>query len=221
MFTPKNKKKFSDNFLLVQSMTNYPVHYNPHKTSTDSNYIYNNLLIKNIKNRNYISEYSKQKYKNKISLLKKLQREKIDILINNVFDKINYNIRDYNYKDTNKNLIKLKPISNVLRESIKDDLIYKYNNILGNKNPFPKSQPKVNKELLWSKKILEQKKLLNYRRIYSIKYIKLNNKSKFKIQNTKNSYNMVNNIFGNNNKRNNSNITFYKISSKKFYSSEK
>ena len=216
MFTPKNKKKYSNNYLLVQSMINYPVHYNPYKNSNNSNNINNNLLIKNLKEIHSISEYSKKKYKNKMSLLKKLQRDKIDIFINNIYDKINNNIRDYNYQNSYKNVLKLKPISQEMKESIKDDLIYKYNNILGNKNPFAKSQPKIDEKLIWSHKILEQRKLSNYRRTYSLKYITINNKSKFIIKNMKNSINLVNNICKNKN-----NKTFYKYNAKQIYSSEK
>ena len=216
MFTPKNKKKYSNNFLLVQSMINYPVHYNPYKNSKDSNNINNNLLIKNLKEINFISEYSKKKYKNKISLLKKVQRDKIDIFLNNIYNKINNNIRDYNYKNSYKNTLKLKPISHERKEIIKDDLINKYNNILGNKSPFAKSQPTIDEELIWSKKILEQKKLSNYRKIYSLKCIKINNKSKFIIKNMKNSLNLVDNIYKYKN-----NKTFYKYNTKQIYSSEK
>ena len=218
MFTPKNKKKYWNNFLLVQSMINYPVHYHPYKYSRDSNNINNNLLMKNLKKINSISEYSKKKYKNKISLLKKVQQDKIDIYINNIYDKMNNNIRDYNYKKSYQNKLKLKPlsISKVMKESIKDNLINKYNNILMNKNPFANSQQKLDEELIWSNKILEQKKLSNYRRTYSLKYIKINNKTKFIIKNMQNSFNLINNIFKNKN-----NKTFYKYNTKKIYSSEK
>ena len=111
----KAKKKLSNNFLLVQSLINFPIHYQPKKFSQDPNdnnkYIlmnsFPNILDKNSfkpkqEMHGSLSQYAIKKNKNRISIIKKLQREKIDILLNNVMDKANYNIRDYNYKNANK-----------------------------------------------------------------------------------------------------------------------
>ena len=222
MKTPKNIKKISDKFLLIQSIINYPIHYNSYKFSKDPNNTNNYLLMdsyKNIENKktNSLSKYIKNKNIKKTCLLKKLQRNKLDIFINNAYDKINNKIRDYNYKNnySNKNLMKLKTISQITKESIKDDLLFKYKNILGNKNPFVKSPLKQKNELIWSQKILAEKKLKDYRRIYSIKYLKIDNNIKFKVKNMKNSFNIINNILEEKYRKNK---TYNKIKSKKLYS---
>ena len=217
MFTPKTRR-IPKNFHLIQSMINYPIHYKINNFAQEPNDTNNYLLMesyKKIENMkiNSLSKYIKNKNKRKMSLIKKIQRDKIDIFINKAFDKNNYNIRDYNYKHINTNILKLKPISNITKESIKDNVIYKYNNILGNKNPFAKSPPKENKDLLWSQKILEKKKLKDYRRFYSIKYMKIDNNLKYTVNNLKKSYNIVNNFLK---EKHRNNKTYSKINIKKF-----
>ena len=209
----KAKKKLSNNFLLVQSLINFPIHYQPKKFSQDPNdnnkYIlmnsFPNILDKNSfkpkqEMHGSLSQYAIKKNKNRISIIKKLQREKIDILLNNVMDKANYNIRDYNYKNSNKELPKIKQLTSGTKEIIKDDILVKYNNFLRHKNAFIKSPLKYNKEYIWSQKILEEKRLKEYRRIYSLKHLK--GEDKFTFENWKNSLKIVKNIIEEKKKRN-------------------
>ena len=168
----KAKKKLSNNFLLVQSLINFPIHYQPKKFSQDPNdnnkYIlmnsFPNILDKNSfkpkqEMHGSLSQYAIKKNKNRISIIKKLQREKIDILLNNVMDKANYNIRDYNYKNANKE-IKITPLPNLTREArdaIKTDIINKYQSFSNKKKNF--DSPIKKKYDLWTKKILDERKI--------------------------------------------------------------
>ena len=229
----KAKKKFSNNFLLVQSLINFPIHYQPKKFSQDPNdnnkYIlmssFPNILgNNNVKSKKQIhgslSQYALKKTKNRISIIKKLQGEKIDILLNNAMDKANYNIRDYNYKNSNKE-IKISPLPNLTRETreaIKTDIINKYKNFSNNKKSF--ESPLKKKNDLWTKKILDERKIKIYRKIYSLKYLKMDDKLKFKIQFLKNTKNIVNNIVEENKKKNKYK-TYYNKNYKKFYSPQK
>ena len=229
----KAKKKLSNNFLLVQSLINFPIHYQPKKFSQDPNdnnkYILMNSFPNILDNNNVkpkqqmhgsLSQFAIKKNKNRISIIKKLQREKIDILLNNVMDKANYNIRDYNYKNSNKD-IKICPLPNLTRETrdaIKTDIINKYKSFSNNKKHF--DSPIKNKNDLWTKKILDERKIKIYRKIYSLKYLKIDDKLKFKIQFLKNSKNIINNIVEENKKKNKYN-TFYNKNYKKFYSPQK
>jgi hypothetical protein len=229
----KAKKKLSNNFLLVQSLINFPIHYQPKKFSQDPNdnnkYIlmnsFPNILDKNSfkpkqEMHGSLSQYAIKKNKNRISIIKKLQREKIDILLNNVMDKANYNIRDYNYKNANKE-IKITPLPNLTREArdaIKTDIINKYQSFSNKKKNF--DSPIKKKYDLWTKKILDERKIKIYRKFYSLKYLKIDDKMKFKIQFLKNSKNIINNIVEENKKKNKYK-TFYNKNYKKFYSPQK
>ena len=229
----KAKKKLSNNFLLVQSLINFPIHYQPKKFSQDPNdnnkYIlmnsFPNILDKNSfkpkqEMHGSLSQYAIKKNKNRISIIKKLQREKIDILLNNVMDKANYNIRDYNYKNANKE-IKITPLPNLTREArdaIKTDIINKYQSFSNQKKNF--DSPIKKKYDLWTKKILDERKIKIYRKFYSLKYLKIDDKMKFKIQFLKNSKNIINNIVEENKKKNKYK-TFYNKNYKKFYSPQK
>ena len=126
-------------------------------------------------------------------ILKKLQGEKIDILLNNAMDKANYNIRDYNYKNSNKEM-QFGPLPNLTRETrnfIKTDIFNKYKSFSNNKKSF--DSPIKQKNDLWTQKILDERKIKIYRKIYSLKYLKIDDKLKFKIQFMKNSKNIVQN----------------------------
>ena len=201
--------------LLTKSVINYPIHYNPEKKTKSIDHkilLMGNYSNKSNKTKNSISEYAKNKSKNKICLLKRLQRNKIDIFINKAFDKNNNNIRDYNYKNSNKKIMELKEISNLNRELIKDNILVKYNNFLGNKHYYTKSPIKDNKQYIWSNKFLQEKQLKDYRRIYSLKYLKVDESYNFK--KIKNSLKIVKNIIGDKSKKNKT-FTRYYFSPKK------
>lgn len=229
----KAKKNLSNNFLLVQSLINFPIHYQPKKFSQDPNDNNKYILMNSFPNivdkyraktkhqiHGSLSQYAIKKNKNRISILKKLQGEKIDILLNNAMDKANYNIRDYNYKNSNKEM-QFGPLPNLTRETrnfIKTDIFNKYKSFSNNKKSF--DSPIKQKNDLWTQKILDERKIKIYRKIYSLKYLKIDDKLKFKIQFMKNSKNIVNNIVEENKKKNKYK-TFYNKSYKKFYSPQK
>jgi hypothetical protein len=203
MNSANNNKSHHITSLIIESMVNFPIHYNPKKILKKNDN--NNLLMGNYANKinakyNSLSKYAKAKNKNKITLIKKLQRNKIDIFINRIFDQNNNYIRDYNYKNSNKELPKIKQLTSGTKEIIKDDILVKYNNFLRHKNAFIKSPLKYNKEYIWSQKILEEKRLKEYRRIYSLKHLK--GEDKFTFENWKNSLKIVKNIIEEKKKRN-------------------
>ena len=203
----KGKKKLSSNFLLIQSYINFPIHYQPKKYSKDPNDNNKYLLMSSFPNilskrQEPLSQYAKKKKKNKISLIKKIQRNKIDLLVNNAMDKVNNNIRDYNLQTSSINKMKIKLLPILSKEFIKNDLMNRYNDFLEIKKPLSKSPKKINKEYIWSQKILAQKKLKDYRNLYSLKYLRIDDNDKFNIKNLKSSINIVNNIIEENKKKN-------------------
>ena len=202
MYSPNDKKSQYITSLLIKSMVNYPIHYNPKKLLKKDE---NNLLMRNYankKNKNNISlsKYVRNKNKNKMALIKKLQSNKIDIFINKIFDKNNNNIRDYNCKNSNKKLPKIKLLTSTTRELIKDNILAEYNNFLRSKNALIKSPIKNTKEYIWSQKVLEEKRLKEYRRIYSLKHLK--NEDRYSLDNWKSSLKIVKNIIDEKKKRN-------------------
>ena len=192
----KNKKNLSKTLFLARSIMNYPIHFDPYKILTPtknkntSNYVIGYNKEKNDRKINSVKTLKKNKNFNKMALLKKMQKDKIDILINTTFHKMNNNIRNYNLNDSNRNL-QLKPISNEAKNNIKDNIVYKYQNFLRTKNNFTKRPEIDRKEYEWSKIILERKKLRDYRKIYSLKFIKIDKKIKLKLKNIQTTFNIV------------------------------
>ena len=158
-------------------------------------------------NRLFKTQYSEEKKKNILNLLSKVQREKIDLLINRAYQQINNNIRKYNksvsYPKKNQKL-KLKSIPLITKELIIDHVIGQVEKYLPSEkknklNPFEnyenneinenndKNKVKFNKQFIWSHNFMEEKKMEDYRRKYRIKYIdteykrKINNLKKEKV----------------------------------------
>ena len=156
--------------------------------------------LKNISKTQY---YEKKREKiNKI--LTDIQKEKIDLLINSAYHKINDNIREYNKNlclPRRENKVQLDYLPLIQKEKIIDHAMNQVQKYLpfinkkyeymkyGNKEHFTKlkDEEKKNRQLNWSRNFLEQKKLEEYKKIYKVKYLHSeeisnnnNNNNKFK-----------------------------------------
>ena len=210
------KKKFN----LTDSIINSSKHYNIPKFVVHSKSIkYNKYKYYNIYKtqvvslKNYLNDktlelnnLSKTKYlgykrENIYKLLTKIQREKIDLLINRAYHRINDNIRKYNkgliiLKDQKESKLDFLPL--VHKQEIIEHVMNKaekYLPLINKKYDFMRykntiNEPKINedekftKQYTWSHNFLEQKKLEDYKKIYKIKHI--NNEPSIKLVKYKN-----------------------------------
>jgi hypothetical protein len=142
------------------------------------------------------THYSENKKKKINNLMKKIQREKIDLLINRAYQQINNNIRKYNKsvsypKKQGRYILKAIPL--VTREFIIEHVMgqvekylpYQKKNIFNNtfeNNELNKYKilynGKLNKQFIWSHNFMEEKKMDDYKKKYRIKFIKTENKTK-------------------------------------------
>lgn len=219
MFSNDLKNEIIEKFNLTESIINSSKHYKIPKFvfKLKGEKIYNKNYFPVFKSRvislnKYLNDKSKElnnlsktqyferKRENINNLLSKIQREKIDLLINRAYHKNNDNIREYNNslslpRRTNK--IKLDFLPLVQRQTIINHLMNqteKYLPFINNKYEFMKygskenkqknfDEEKKNRQMSWSYNFIQQKKLEQYEKIYRIKY--LNNdetekKDKFK-----------------------------------------
>lgn len=152
--------------------------------------------LKNISN----TQYFERKKDNINKMLSSIQKEKIDLLINRAYYKINDNIREYNKNlcfPRRENKTQLDYLSLIEKQKIIDHVMNKTQKYLpfinkkyefmkyGNKehNKKLKDEEKKNRQLYWSHNFLQQKKLEEYKKIYKIKYLhseEINNNNKFK-----------------------------------------
>lgn len=142
----------------------------------------------------YKTQYSENKKKKIYSLMTKIQREKIDLLINRAYQQINNNIRKYNKSISipkNKTSFKLQSIPLINREFIIDHVMGQVEKYLPDKNmknnTFEKNKIDEDKDLfnykfknqfIWSHNFMEEKQMDDYRKKYRIKYIKTENQLK-------------------------------------------
>ena len=137
-------------------------------------------------NKFYKTQYSESKKKKIFNLMTKIQREKIDLLIDRAYQQINNNIRQYNKSvsvPNNKGRFILKSLPLVNKEFIIDHVIGQVQKYLPNKNnnSFEKNDyeeinninnnEKLNKQFIWSHNFMEEKKIEDYRKRYKIKFI--------------------------------------------------
>ena len=142
------------------------------------------------------SQYSENKKKKIYNLMTKIQREKIDLLINRAYEQINNNIRKYNksvsYPKRNESL-KLQPIPLITKELIIDHVMGQVEKYLPyqNKNMNTNSlddnerddnndnhKEKLDKQFIWSHNFMEEKKFDDYKKRYRIKFLDTENKVK-------------------------------------------
>lgn len=142
------------------------------------------------------SQYSENKKKKIYNLMTKIQREKIDLLINRAYQQINNNIRKYNksvsYPKRNERL-KLQSVPLITKEYIIDHVMGQVEKYLPyhNKNikinflddnerddNNDKNKEKLDKQFIWSHNFMEEKKFDDYKKRYRIKFIDTENKIK-------------------------------------------
>ena len=137
-------------------------------------------------NKFYKTQYSESKKKKIFNLMTKIQREKVDLLINRAYQQINNHIRQYNKSVSvpkNKGRFILKSLPLVNKEFIIDHVIGQVQKYLPNKNNNSSenndfeaknninNNEKLNKQFIWSHNFLEEKKIEDYRKRYKIKFI--------------------------------------------------
>ena len=146
------------------------------------------------------TQYFERKRDNINKMLWNIQKEKIDLLINRAYHKINDNIREYNKNlcfPRRENKSQLDYLSLIQKQKIINHVMNKAHKYLpfinkkyefikyGNKksNTNLKDEEMKNRQLYWSRNFLQQKKLEEYKKIYKIKYLhseEINNNNKFK-----------------------------------------
>lgn len=216
MFSNVYKNEMIRKFNLSESLINSPKHYKIPKFVFKTRNNINNqcqyhhppnslfklqlqthpdlLLNKASKfSRFYKTHYSELKKKQIYNLMTKIQREKIDLLINNAYHQINNNIREYNKSVSipkNQGKLKLKSIPLVNKEFIIDHVIGQVQKYLPNKkiNSIESSEfdeindihdEQFKKQFIWSHNFMEEKKTEDYRRRYKIKFLN----TEYKIKN--------------------------------------
>ena len=130
------------------------------------------------------TQYEIKKKQQIYNTLNKIQREKIDLLINRAYEQINDEIRNYNNNVKNRKRLKILPL--VTKEQITEHILnevnkyltYSYDNkdkivYLDNKKKLENNKSNLinNKQYIWSHDFMEQKKNNEYKKLYSIKYI--------------------------------------------------
>mgnify|MGYP006873146025 CR=1 FL=1 len=209
MFSNAYKQQAIKRFNLPESIINSPIHYKiPKFVFQNKNEVNNqcefhhpsnslfklqikthpDLLLDKSSHLNKITktQYSENKKRIIYNLLTKVQREKLDLLIDKAYQKINNNIRKYNKSISipkNRRNLKLKPISLISKEFIIDHAMgqvqkYFHFNLKNKNNSFEFVDPSDNnnnssrnRELVWSHNFIEDKKNDDYRKRYRIKYI--------------------------------------------------
>ena len=215
MFSNGYKTEMIKKFNLTESLINSSKHYKIPKFVFESRNSINNqcqyhhpsnslfklqlqhqptlLLDKSsILNKLTKTQYSEDKKKKIFNLMTKVQRQKIDLLINRAYQQINNSIRKYNKSISlpkNKDKIKLKSIPLINKELIIDHVIGQVQKYLPNKNIKNNTfdcngndedddifKRKLDKQFIWSHNFLEEKKMENYKKRYKIKFIDTDNK---------------------------------------------
>ena len=146
------------------------------------------------------TQYFERKREKMTKLLSKIQRDKIDLLINKAYENFNDNIREYNNSlslSQRENKIRLDFLPLVQKQIIVDHVMnrtQKYLPLINKKYEFMKygykevkqknfDEEKKNKQINWSHNFIQQKKLEDFQKIYRIKYLnteQTTTKDKFK-----------------------------------------
>ena len=218
MFSNDLKNEMKKKFNLTDSIINSSKHYRiPNFVfKTKSEKLHNKAYTPIFKNkvislRGFIkdksnelkniskTQYCEKKKENINKMLSSIQKEKIDLLINRAYNKINDNIREYNKNlcfPRRENKPQLDYLSLIQKQKIIDHIMNKVQKYLpfinkkyefmkyGNEkhNPKLECEEKKNRQLYWSRNFLQQKKLEEYKKIYKVKYLHSEefNNNKFK-----------------------------------------
>ena len=217
MFSNDLKNVIKKKFNLTESIINSSKHYKiPRfvfkaksvKPPNKYNFYMNHKIITLRKYLNEKSEeikklsktqYFERKREKMTKLLSKIQRDKIDLLINKAYENFNDNIREYNNSlslSQRENKIRLDFLPLVQKQIIVDHVMtktHKYLPLINKKYEFLKygykqvkqkdfDEEKKNRQMKWSCNFLERKKLEDYYKIYKIKYL---DSEEEQVQNTK------------------------------------
>lgn len=218
MFSNDLKNVIKKKFNLTESIINSSKHYKiPRfvfkaksvKPPNKYNFFMNHKIITLRKYLNEKSEeikklsktqYFERKREKMTKLLSKIQRDKIDLLINKAYENFNDNIREYNNSlslSQRENKIRLDFLPLVQKQIIVDHVMtktHKYLPLINKKYEFMKygykevkqkifDEEKKNKQINWSHNFIQQKKLEDFQKIYRIKYLnteQTTTKDKFK-----------------------------------------
>ncbi len=113
------------------------------------------------------NKYVSKLIKEKESLENKNQRDKIELMINNAYDKCNNNIRNYSFNTTHNTNNKQTPekLTIFTKEKIKDEIISRSNKY------FPKEYRNKNKQYEIKDIYKRFSKENDYKKLYQIKFI--------------------------------------------------
>lgn len=244
MFSNDYKYEMIKKFNLTESVINSPKHYKiPNFVFKTKNEINNQcqyhhptnslfklqlktypyLLIDKSSNLNKCAKtnYSENKKKNIFKLLTNVQREKIDLLINRAYHKINNEIREYNKSVSipkKKVKFKLQSMPYITKELIIDHVMGQVQKYLPDRNRNKTStfydyddysKDKLYKQFIWSHNFMEEKKMDEYKKRYRIKYIDGKNKI------------VENKLIKEKHKRDKDLPNIFKIKTEMFFSSQK
>ena len=193
------ENKILKKYNLSTSCINRPIHYKIPDSYTSKNTKTSNIKTKfslNLKQKILLSckkdqkiSYSqdnetRRREKNTLLQKQKLQRVKLDLLINTTLDKINSKIRMRNSFYPNNSGEKLGYLSKYSKVKIRDNLIEKSHLMYPDLKTV--EDEKLNNQYEWSKNFLEQLKMQEYRKLYSIRHIKFNYSASNKLKNKNN-----------------------------------
>jgi hypothetical protein len=176
MISKDLRKQVYQRYNIEESLINRPIHYSIPKSIGTHPY----LILNNPKEDYFKKKIRKAKtkltflrYKEKIINKTKsnIQRNKVDILFNKTYDKINNRLRIYT-----KNLVpkkRLETLSDFTKEKYIDDITNKrnfYNDLLSKKKRIQDNYF-FEKQNNWSNTYLEKKQINEYKNLYTIKYM--------------------------------------------------
>lgn len=177
MISKDLRKQIYQRYNVEELLINRPIHYSIPKSIGIHPY----LIVNNPKEDYFKKIISKAKTKltfsrNKEKIINKaksnIQRNKVDILFNKTYDKINNNLRLYT-----KNIIpkkRLETLSDFTKEIYIDDIASKsnfYNDLFNKSKKRIQDNYFFDKQKNWSNKYLEQKQINKYKNLYTIRYI--------------------------------------------------
>jgi hypothetical protein len=178
MISKELRKIIIKRYNIEESLVNRPIHYKfPENIGLHPFFLRNNprernfrRLINKINANN--KKYSKDKEKTITQMKNNIKRNKVDLLFNKTYDKINNNFR---ISDTNSiPKKKLETLSVFSKEKIKDEITKKcnfYNKLLHRSNQRNKDNYYLEKQYTWSNTLLEQKDINKIKNFYTIKYV--------------------------------------------------
>lgn len=178
MISKELRKLIIKRYNIEESLVNRPIHYKVpeniglhpfflRNNSKESNFrrLINKATIDNIK-------YSKNKEKTITQMKNNIKRNKVDLLFNKTYDKINNNFRISGANSLPKK--RLETLSIFSKEKIKDEITKTcnfYNKLLHRTNQRNKDNYNLEKQYTWSNTLLEQKDINKYKNFYTIKYV--------------------------------------------------